>query len=137
MLPTPVKMHYSYNLRDVGKVFQGIAQGDPLSVKDDFGFIKLWAHECQRVFKDRMISLEDGERFDKLLKDTMQANFNREWSKVVQVEPLLYVSSSLLSHEIDDYLPGVSPAVRLARSGATGPFWAGATGLPARPYPGQ
>ena len=99
MLPTPVKMHYSYNLRDVGKVFQGIAQGDPLSVKDDFGFIKLWAHECQRVFKDRMISLEDGERFDKLLKDTMQANFNREWSKVVQVEPLLYSS----------FVPMISP----------------------------
>ena len=83
MLPTPVKMHYSYNLRDVGKVFQGIALGIPLSVKDDFGFIKLWAHECQRVFRDRMINLQDGERFDSLLKDTMQANFNREWERVV------------------------------------------------------
>jgi|Transcript_6477 dynein heavy chain len=48
--PTPAKSHYTYNLRDVSKVFQGIAKSDPRAIPEDRNLIKLWAHECMRVF---------------------------------------------------------------------------------------
>nr|AAC48285.1 dynein heavy chain homolog [Hexamita inflata] len=32
MLPTPAKMHYTYNLRDLGKLFQGILMINPASI---------------------------------------------------------------------------------------------------------
>ena len=56
LLPTPAKSHYIYNLRDISKVFQGISKANIKSFKDDNDFIKLWAHECQRVFQDRLIN---------------------------------------------------------------------------------
>jgi dynein heavy chain len=48
--PTPVKSHYVFNLRDVSKIFQGIAKSVGKSFTDNNDFIKLWAHECLRVF---------------------------------------------------------------------------------------
>ena len=61
--PTPAKSHYTYNLRDVSKVFQGISRASPKAVKTESDMIKLWAHECLRVFSDRLISQADHEKF--------------------------------------------------------------------------
>jgi len=54
--------------------------------------IKLWAHECQRVFQDRLISIEDREKFQGLLSQVTKEKFKREWSGLVKVEPLLFAS---------------------------------------------
>lgn len=48
--PTPAKSHYTYNLRDVSKVFQGISKSSAKAILKEDDFIKLWAHECLRVF---------------------------------------------------------------------------------------
>lgn len=59
LLPTPAKSHYIYNLRDISKVFQGICKANSKSYRDEGDFIKLWINECERVFKDRLINVED------------------------------------------------------------------------------
>ena len=48
--PTPAKSHYCYNLRDVSKVFQGIAKSNAKAITKEDDMLKLWAHECLRVF---------------------------------------------------------------------------------------
>lgn len=67
--PTPAKSHYLYNLRDVSKVFQGISKSNPKALKGEDDMVKLWAHECLRVFHDRLISDEDREKFIGMLKE--------------------------------------------------------------------
>ena len=67
--PTPAKSHYTYNLRDVSKVFQGISRASPKAIRNENDLIKLWAHECLRVFSDRLISDSDHEKFEELLKE--------------------------------------------------------------------
>lgn len=54
MLPIPEKFHYTFNLRDIAKVFQGILLTSPISVTDTDTFAKLWLHETSRVFLDRL-----------------------------------------------------------------------------------
>jgi dynein heavy chain len=44
--PTPAKSHYTYNLRDVSKVFQGIAKSSGKAIIKEGDMLKLWAHEC-------------------------------------------------------------------------------------------
>lgn len=59
MLPAPAKSHYTFNLRDLAKVFQGMLSIKPEHCQDSRTFIFLWIHESQRVFQDRLISKDD------------------------------------------------------------------------------
>ena len=58
LLPTPAKSHYTYNMRDLSKVWQGVAMvGAPPA--DQKFFVRLWAHETLRVFHDRLVNDDD------------------------------------------------------------------------------
>merc|ERR550532_3172192 len=52
LLPTPVKCHYTFNLRDPAKMVQGVLMVDvKLALKDRNDFLKLWLHEASRQFR--------------------------------------------------------------------------------------
>lgn len=55
MLPTPAKIHYLFNLRDISKVFQGLLRSNKDFQNTKLNMLKLWVHECYRVFNDRLI----------------------------------------------------------------------------------
>lgn len=55
LLPTPAKSHYSFSLRDITRVFQGIAMVPPKHLQDPEKVGRLWAHEICRVFYDRFV----------------------------------------------------------------------------------
>ena len=45
LLPTPSKSHYTFNLRDLAGVFQGMLSASPRRVTTVPGFLRLWIHE--------------------------------------------------------------------------------------------
>ena len=69
LLPTPSKFHYTFNLRDISKVFQGMLMIRPRKCPAADVFARLWVHECQRVFYDRLINEDDQNWFKKLIVD--------------------------------------------------------------------
>lgn len=71
MLPTPAKSHYTFNLRDIWKVFQGICSASPKSTGDVTSMVRLWYHENMRVFHDRLTTEEDRV----LLKNMLKSGF--------------------------------------------------------------
>ncbi|KAH8062371.1 dynein light chain binding protein [Aureococcus anophagefferens] len=65
--PTPAKSHYQFNLRDISKVFQGVLMVTARNVKTARDFVRLFTHENQRIFGDRLINAEDHAWFDELI----------------------------------------------------------------------
>ena len=67
LLPTPAKSHYTFNLRDVAKVFAGIMQVDGDWLREKVDLVRVWAHECTRVFCDRLVDAGDINWFTQLV----------------------------------------------------------------------
>ena len=63
MLPSPTKFHYTFNLRDLSRVFQGILRAPRASIKNSHALLQLWRHESERVFSDKLVNLEDKALF--------------------------------------------------------------------------
>ncbi|RHY24853.1 hypothetical protein DYB25_001221 [Aphanomyces astaci] len=102
LLPTPAKSHYTFNLRDLAKIFQGCLMCDARKIQDGVGFMRLWVHECKRVFEDRMVSQDDHQWFADLLRSTTQSYFKTDYPTIVQTPYLMY----------GDYLvPGADPKI--------------------------
>lgn len=94
MLPTPNKEHYTYNMRDLSKLFQGFMMIDPPSIYLDVEgsarqqgqvihspdhcsaqLLKLFIHEVDRVFGDRLITGQDRAWLTRTVEDAIFAGF--------------------------------------------------------------
>jgi len=90
MRPTPTKSHYTFNLRDLSKVHQGIALCSKNSLPGADDLTKCWAHECQRVFQDRLVSIKDREWFQDTLERVLEKHFKKKWKSLVTTPVLLW-----------------------------------------------
>lgn len=78
LLPTPEKSHYIFNLRDLSKCIQGIMQSVPSSTRNIKQMLRLFYHECLRVFHDRLIDDNDKNYFYQLLSQICSRTFGDE-----------------------------------------------------------
>lgn len=90
LLPTPSKSHYTFNLRDLAKVFQGMLMADPKKMSTKEQLARLWVHENQRVFADRLTNEEDHEWLRNLMKSKLERNFGMNWTDVIKSDRLVY-----------------------------------------------
>jgi dynein heavy chain len=81
--PTPDKSHYTFNLRDLSAVFQGLLSASYRRLKTVPGLLRLWVHENRRVFYDRLIDDEDRAWLDGLTGAMMKKHFRTEWDEVM------------------------------------------------------
>ena len=79
LLPTPAKSHYTFNLRDLAKVFQGTLMGSPKYIEKPIGMVRLWSHELKRVFEDRLTTTDDHDWFVSQLTDCVSQKFGMKW----------------------------------------------------------
>lgn len=79
--PIPSKFHYTFNLRDVSKVFMGVMMVSPVKVRDESLASKIWIHENLRVFHDRLINDDDKDWFYDLLMEILQREFKTKYEK--------------------------------------------------------
>jgi len=63
-MPTAKKFHYQFNLRDFSKIIQNLTLATPALYKaNPLGLVRMWAHECHRVWRDRLITDGDIEAY--------------------------------------------------------------------------
>ncbi|XP_051667332.1 dynein axonemal heavy chain 1 [Manacus candei] len=89
LLPTPAKSHYTFNLRDLSKVFQGMLMAEPSKVENKLDLLRLWYHESCRVFCDRLVNEEDRTWFDNLMMKKME-EFGTTFEEVIPSQPVLF-----------------------------------------------
>jgi dynein heavy chain len=89
LLPTPTKFHYTFNIRELARVFQGIcgvAEKPEYKVIESCSNVKekmrpelfligLWRHECDRTFVDKLISNADKKTFSDMLDRVTKEKF--------------------------------------------------------------
>uniref|UniRef100_A0A8C4MX94 Dynein axonemal heavy chain 11 n=1 Tax=Equus asinus asinus TaxID=83772 RepID=A0A8C4MX94_EQUAS len=86
-LPTAIKFHYLFNLRDLSNIFQGILFASPECLKGPSDLIRLWLHESSRVYGDKLIDTKDCDLFQKKLLETAYKYFEMDHSGSL---PLIY-----------------------------------------------
>jgi len=69
MLPSPSKFHYVFNLRELSRVFTGVLRTPRSSVPTSKDLVLLWRHECERVFSDKLTTIQDKAFFAEQLNE--------------------------------------------------------------------
>ncbi|XP_005530761.1 PREDICTED: dynein heavy chain 17, axonemal [Pseudopodoces humilis] len=89
-LPTAIKFHYVFNLRDLSNIFQGLLFSTPECLKTPVDMMRLWIHEAERVYGDKLVDEEDQYSFKKLLADICKASFPELNEELVFAKPNIY-----------------------------------------------
>lgn len=88
-LPTAIKFHYIFNLRDLSNIFQGILFSTAETVKQPAELVKLWLHESCRVYRDKLVETKDIEIFDKLQLEVVKKGFEDMDETSIKPDPLI------------------------------------------------
>uniref|UniRef100_G3T2Y1 Dynein axonemal heavy chain 9 n=1 Tax=Loxodonta africana TaxID=9785 RepID=G3T2Y1_LOXAF len=87
-LPTAIKFHYVFNLRDFANIFQGILFSSVECVKSTQDLVKLYLHESNRVYRDKMVEEKDFGLFDKIQTEVMKKIFDNIEETMEQTQNL-------------------------------------------------
>lgn len=102
LLPTPAKLHYSFTLRDLSKVFQGIMLANLESTPSmdsstgtgglvsETQLVALWAHECRRVFADKLISPDEKTWVEKAIQEAAVEHFGEAVATAAVTVPAVF-----------------------------------------------
>ncbi|NWI54818.1 DYH17 protein, partial [Calyptomena viridis] len=109
-LPTAIKFHYLFNLRDLSNIFQGLLFSTSECLKTPADLVRLWIHEAERVYGDKLVDEADQESFKNLLVGTCKASFQDLSDDVVFAKPNIYCH---FAQGLDEskYMPVTSWAV--------------------------
>jgi dynein heavy chain len=79
-------------MRDVAKIVQNIMLAQPTSYKQNpTGLVRMWAHECHRVWLDRLLFDEDVAMYMNYMRNGLK-ELTEYKDEVVFAEPLIYTS---------------------------------------------
>ena len=99
-LPVPASSHYLFNLRDMSRVVYGLLQSNSRWYDTRESVLRLWVHECMRVFGDRLMTSGEKEKLVDVLNSKLHTQFESNWKKLfkdVRVQPLF---TDLMEEEI-------------------------------------
>ena len=71
-LPSAIKFTYNWNMRELTNIFQGLTLAEPDASTTPLSIFRLWAHECSRVFADRLLSEAEIEGFRAMMAEVVR-----------------------------------------------------------------
>lgn len=101
--PTPNKSHYTFNLRDISRIFQGLCNANSKLCQAPVHILRMWIHENKRVFGDRLIDNKDRDWLEGILVDECKTSFNLEKKDVFNSSRIIF----------GDYMQGIDVETRI------------------------
>ena len=91
--PSATKFHYQWNMREISRVIDGVLRSASAQYKEASQVYKLWYHEVNRVFKDRLILKEDIKAFESAALEQFKASFKYDSADLAAElkEPFIFV----------------------------------------------
>ncbi|KAJ8925640.1 hypothetical protein NQ315_009485 [Exocentrus adspersus] len=89
-LPTAVKFHYTFTLRDMSNIFQGMLFATGEAITNQTNFIRLWMHEASRVYGDKLVERRDIDSFGKLMVEVIKKSFEEIEENDIFEKPLIF-----------------------------------------------
>ena len=99
-LPSSVKFMYQFNLRELTNVTNGLCRSLPEYYSDPIKVVRLWCHEVDRVFCDRLTNETDITKFAEIRMGVTKKYFEDLSMEEVDAKPLIY--TSFLVHDAED-----------------------------------
>lgn len=99
-LPSAVKFHYNFNMRDMANIFQGLVHSSPEYHNTPTKLLRLWLHESMRVFCDRLISQTEILRCKDIFLDIAKRTLSEENTDVLFAQPLIF--TNFIETSLDD-----------------------------------
>lgn len=97
-----VKFHYQFNLRDLSSLAQGLCRMLPEVFTQPVDAVRLWVHETERVYLDRMISAADMAGFTELRRGVTKRYFGDDPAALEAVERAPNVHASFVRRTAED-----------------------------------
>jgi dynein heavy chain len=99
--PTPSKFHYIFNLRDLGRVCEGVCLATPDKFTTANDMVRLWRNEMTRIFSDRLNDVADVALVSGLISDVMSDAYPDAKDFAMQ-DPILYGDYQLAVQRLED-----------------------------------
>eukprot|EP00026_Physarum_polycephalum_P019283 Phypoly_transcript_21224.p1 GENE.Phypoly_transcript_21224~~Phypoly_transcript_21224.p1 ORF type:complete len:188 (+),score=27.67 Phypoly_transcript_21224:46-564(+) len=97
-LPTPAKSHYTFHIRDLVRLFSTLLSQQVAYISSKAQVVKLWYHECTRVFQDRLADFDDRSKFSNIINSITNKYFQVSQEEVADYRDNIFV----------DFLAGLS-----------------------------
>ena len=105
-VPTAIKFHYIFNLRELSSVFEGLCRSREMFYSTNLSVVRLFIHEAERVYQDRMITEADRTRYWEIVSDIVKKNFDNLSKDQVEARPLIFTSfTTQSSDDSRPYMP--------------------------------
>ena len=72
---TAANFHYEFNVRHLTNVFQGLLNAKPEAIKEPDNLVKLWVHEAERIYGDRLVSHAHVAKYRELAQELCSKSF--------------------------------------------------------------
>ena len=94
-LPTAIKFHYQFNLRELSAVFQGLCASSAEYYTNPMQIVRLWRHETYRVYADRLVDVPDSELYEEMASRVTKNHFGDMDEGQLMATPLVYANFAL------------------------------------------
>jgi dynein heavy chain, axonemal len=101
--PTPNKSHYTFNLRDISRIFQGLCNANNKLCFQPVHILRMWIHENKRVFGDRLIDNIDRDWLEGILIEECKTTFGLQKEEIFNSSRIIF----------GDYMQGIDVETRI------------------------